>query len=137
MCDASDFALGAVLGQRKDMALHVISYASKTLDNAQANYTTTEKELLAIVYAFDKFRSYLVGNKCIVFTDHATIKFLLSKKEAKPRLIRWILLLQEFDIEIHDKKGAENVVADHLSRIETAPIDSVLINDSIPREQLL
>jgi hypothetical protein len=79
----------------------------------------------------------LVGNKCIVFTDHATIKFLLSKKEAKPRLIRWILLLQEFDIEIHDKKGAENVVADHLSRIETAPIDSVLINDSIPGEQLL
>jgi Ni,Fe-hydrogenase III component G len=137
MCDASDFALGAVLGQRKDKALHVISYASKTLDNAQANYTTTKKELLAIVYAFDKFRSYLVGNKCIVFTDHATIKFLLSKKEAKPRLIRWILLLQEFDIEIHDKKGAENVVVDHLSRIETAPIDSVLINDSIRREQLL
>jgi hypothetical protein len=93
MCDASDFALGAVLGQRKDKALHVISCASKTLDNAQANYATTEKKLLAIVYAFVKFRSYLVGNKCIVFTDHAAIKFLLSKKEAKPRLIRWILLL--------------------------------------------
>jgi hypothetical protein len=78
----------------------------------------------------------LVGNKCIVFTDHAAIKFLLSKKEAKPRLIRWILMLQEFDIEIHDKKGAKNVVVDHLSRIETITIDSVSINDSIPGEQL-
>jgi Ni,Fe-hydrogenase III component G len=85
--------------------LGVVCYASRTLDRAQANYTTTEKELLAIVYAFDKFRPYLVGNKCIVYTDHAAIRYLLSKKDAKPRLIRWILLLQEFEIEIKDKKG--------------------------------
>ncbi|CAM8999252.1 unnamed protein product [Rhodiola kirilowii] len=88
------------------------------LDNAQMNYTTTEKELLAVVYAFEKFRPYLVGSKTIVYTDHAAIKYLMTKKDAKPRLIRWILLLQEFTIEIKDKKGVENVVADHLSRVE-------------------
>ncbi|CAN6711703.1 unnamed protein product [Malus baccata var. baccata] len=116
MCDASDYALGAVLGQRKNKQPHVIYYASRTLNDAQLNYSTTEKELLAVVFALDKFRSYLIGTKVIVFTDHAALKYLFTKKEAKPRLIRWMLLLQEFDIEIRDKKGCENVVADHLSR---------------------
>ena len=74
MCDASDFAVGAVLGQRKDKLVHVIYYASKVLNENQRNYTTTEKELLAIVFAFDKFRSYLIGSKVIVFTDHAALK---------------------------------------------------------------
>lgn len=93
MCDASDYTVGAVLGQRKDKKLHVIYYASRTLDEAQMNYATTEKELLAIVFALDKFRSYLVGAKIVIYTDHAAIRYLLSKKDAKPRLLRWILLL--------------------------------------------
>ncbi|CAN6720969.1 unnamed protein product [Malus baccata var. baccata] len=117
MCDASDYALGAVLGQRKEKRPHVIYYASRTLNDAQLNYSTTEKELLAVVFALDKFRSYLLGTKVIIYTDHAALKYLFIKKEAKPRLIRWMLLLQEFDIEIWDKKGSENVVADHLSRM--------------------
>ena len=100
MCDASDYAVGAVLGQTKDKKQHAIAYASKTLRGPQLNYATTEKELLAIVFAIDKFRSYLVGAKVIVYTDHAALKYLLTKKYAKPRLIRWILLLQEFDLEI-------------------------------------
>ena len=93
MCDASDYAVGVVLGQTKDKKHHAIAYASKTLTGPQLNYATTEKELLAIVFAIDKFRSYLVGAKVIVYTDHTALKYLLTKKDAKPRLIRWILLL--------------------------------------------
>ncbi|XP_050150502.1 uncharacterized protein LOC126625454 [Malus sylvestris] len=135
MCDASDYALGAVLGQRKDKQPHVIYYASRTLNDAQLNYSTTEKELLAVVFALDKFRSYLLGTKVIIYTDHAALKYLLTKKEAKPRLIRWMLLLQEFDIEIRDKKGSENVVADHLSRLvheeDVIPIPETFLDEQL------
>ena len=118
MCDASDRAVGAVLGQQRQNRFQPICYASKTLNETQLNYTTTEKELLAVVFAFDKFRSYLILSKVVVYTDHSALKYLFSKQDARPRLIRWILLLQEFDVEIRDKKGAENFVADHLSRLE-------------------
>ena len=100
MCDASNFAVGAVLGQIKEGKPYVIYYASKLLDDGQINYITTKKELLVIVYAFNKFRAYLVGKKVIVHSDHAMLKYLLSKKDAKPRLLRWILMLQEFDWEV-------------------------------------
>jgi hypothetical protein len=100
MCDASDYAVGAVLGQQKESKVHAIYYASKTLNGAQLNYATTEKELLAVVFAFEKFRSYIVNSKVNLYTDHASINYLLSKKDAKQRMIRWILLLQEFDVEI-------------------------------------
>ncbi|BFG34711.1 hypothetical protein CerSpe_209850 [Prunus speciosa] len=139
MCDASDYAVGAVLGQRRNKLLHVIHYASRTLNDAQRNYTTTEKELLAVIFSLDKFRSYLIGAKVIVYTDHSALKYLLSKKDAKPRLIRWVLLLQEFDLEIRDKKGCENVVADHLSRLisEAKVSDDVApIMEMFPDEQL-
>ena len=95
---------GAVLGQTRDKKHHAIAYACKTLTGPQLNYVTTEKEHLAVVFAIDKFRSYLVGAKIIIYTDHAALKYLLTKKDAKPCLIRWILLLQEFDLEIQDKK---------------------------------
>ncbi|CAL9029872.1 unnamed protein product, partial [Prunus brigantina] len=139
MCDASDYAIGAVLGQRVNKLAHVIYYASRTLNDAQLNYSTTEKELLAVVFALEKFRSYLVGSKVIVYSDHAALRFLLTKKDAKPRLIRWILLLQEFDLEIRDKKGSENVVADHLSPLvdENHGDGKILpLNESFPDEQL-
>ncbi|KAK1626628.1 hypothetical protein QYE76_000943 [Lolium multiflorum] len=135
MCDASDFA-GAVLGQRVDKKLNVIHYASKTLDAAQRNYATTEKELLAVVFACDKFRSYIVDSKVTIHTDHAAIRYLMTKKDAKPRLIRWVLLLQEFDLHIVDRKGADNPVADNLSRLENIAYDPVPVNDSFPNEQL-
>jgi hypothetical protein len=138
MCDASDYAVGAVLGQRIEKLPHVIYYASKTLNDAQLNYSTTENELLAVVFALDKFRSYLLGSKIIIFSDHAALKYLFSKKDAKSRLIRWILLLQEFDIEIRDKKGTENVVADHLSRLTLDYTkDAIPISETFPDEQLM
>ena len=88
-----------------------------------------------MVFAFDKFRPYLIDNKVIVHTDHSAIKYLMIKKDAKPRLIRWVLLLHEFNIEIKDKKGTENLVVDHLSRLE-GPRDKVHVNDNFPNEQL-
>jgi len=136
MCDASNFVVGAVLSQRDGKLPHVIYYASRTLDTAQANYTTTEKELLAVVFALDKFRPYILGSKVIVYIDHAALKFLLKKADSKPRLIRWMLLLQEFDIEILDRSGAHNLVADHLSRIEKGE-DNIPIKDDFPDEVLL
>ncbi|GKA18266.1 reverse transcriptase domain-containing protein [Tanacetum coccineum] len=118
MCDASDFAVREVLGQRKTKHFQPIHYAPKTMTDSQAHYTTTKKELLVVVYAFKKFRPYLVLSKTIVYTDHSALKYMLAKQDAKPRLLRWILLLQEFDVIIHDKKGAENLASDHLSRLE-------------------
>ena len=104
MCDASDFAIGAVLGQREDGKPYVIYYASKTLNEAQRNYTTTEKELLAVVFALDKFCAYLVGCFIVVLTDHSALKYLLAKQDTKARLIRWILLLQEFNLQSKTRK---------------------------------
>ncbi|RVW80990.1 Transposon Ty3-I Gag-Pol polyprotein [Vitis vinifera] len=138
MSDSSDYANGAVLGQREEGKPYVIYYASKSLNDAQRNYTTTEKELLVVVYALDKFRAYLIGSSIVVFTDHSSLKYLLTKQDAKARLIRWILLLQEFNLQIRDKKGVENVVADHLSRLNIAhDTHGLPINDDFPEESLM
>ena len=144
MYDASDLAVGAVLRQRVEGKPYVVYYARKTLNEAQRNFTTTEKELLAIVYALDKFRAYLIGADIIIYTDHSALKYLLTKQNTKARLIRWVLLLQEFNLQIRDKKGFENVIAGHLSRLTIAhnthnppiydefPKDSLLTVDSAP-----
>ncbi|GJW91219.1 reverse transcriptase domain-containing protein [Tanacetum coccineum] len=139
MCDASDYAIGAVLGQRIEKHFRPIHYASKTMTEAESNYTTTEKEMLAVVYAFEKFRSYLIMNKSVVYTDHSALKYLFNKKDAKARLLRWILLLQEFNFSVIDTKGAENYAADHLSRLEN-PYENVFdpkeITETFPLETL-
>ncbi|GJX51330.1 reverse transcriptase domain-containing protein, partial [Tanacetum coccineum] len=139
MCDASDYAIGAVLGQRIEKHFRPIHYASKTMTEAESNYTTTEKEMLAVVYAFEKFRSYLIMNKSVVYTDHSALKYLFNKKDAKARLLRWVLLLQEFDFKVIDTKGAKNYAADHLSRLEN-PYENVFdpkeITETFPLETL-
>nr|GFB02037.1 retrovirus-related Pol polyprotein from transposon 17.6 [Tanacetum cinerariifolium]GFB02078.1 retrovirus-related Pol polyprotein from transposon 17.6 [Tanacetum cinerariifolium] len=123
-CDASDFTIGAVLGQRHEKHFKPIHYASKTMSDAETNYTTTEKEMLAVV---------------IVHTDHSALKYLFPKKDAKARLLWWVLLLQEFNFQVLDTKGAENLAAHHLSRLEN-PYEYVLdpkeINETFPLETL-
>ncbi|KAL0361651.1 UNVERIFIED_CONTAM: Retrovirus-related Pol polyprotein from transposon.6 [Sesamum radiatum] len=138
MCDASNDTLG-VLGQRVEKRFHTIYYASRTMNDAQRNYATTEKELLAVIFAIEKFRPYLLLSKVIVFTDHSALRYLMSKSDAKPRLLRWILLLQEFDLEIKDRRGCENTVADHLSRLNPTYVENMHnspLQDEFPDEQL-
>ncbi|GJZ46344.1 reverse transcriptase domain-containing protein [Tanacetum coccineum] len=130
---------GAILGKRHEKHFSPIQYASKTMNKAESHYTTMEKEMLAVVYAFEKFRSYLILNKSVVYTDHSALKYLFGKKDSKPRLLWWVLLLQEFDFNVIDTKGAENLVANHLSRLEN-PYENVLdpkeVNEKFPLETL-
>ena len=138
MCNASDYAMGAILGQKDDKVFMAIYYSRKTFNEAQENYSTTEKEMLAMVFACEKFRPYILGSYVIIHTDHAAIKYLMAKKEANPRLIRWVLLLQEFDLEIKDKKGCDNVTVDHLSRVEKTTVkeEEKEIVENFPDKQL-
>lgn len=110
--------MGAGLGKWKHKAMHLIHYVIRTLSGAQLNYILTEKEMLAVVFTFDKFRSYIIGSKVIVYTHYAALRYLIEKNESKSRLIHWVLLLQEFDLEICDRKETKNQVVDHLSRLE-------------------
>ena len=118
MCDAKNYAMGAVLGQRTEKMFKAVYYARKTFNEVQENYSTTEKVMLAMVFACEKFKPYILGSHVIIHTDHAAIRYLMEKKDVKLRLIRWVLFLQVFDLEIKDKKGSDNVIADHLSRLE-------------------
>ncbi|GJU84559.1 reverse transcriptase domain-containing protein [Tanacetum coccineum] len=139
MCDARDFTIGVVLGQRHEKHFRPIHYASKSMNEAESHYTTTEKEMLAVVYAFEKFWSYLILNKSIVYTDHFALKYLFAKKDSKARLLWWVLLLQEFTFKVIDTKGAENLAADHLSRLEN-PYENTLdpkeVSEKFPLETL-
>ena len=92
--------------------------------------------MLAMVFACEKFRPYILGSHVIVHTDHVEIKYLMAEKDAKPRLIRWVLLLQEVDLKIKDKKGSDNEIVDYLSRIEK-PIEDereIEIEENFPDE---
>nr|GEU91320.1 reverse transcriptase domain-containing protein [Tanacetum cinerariifolium] len=139
MCDASDFSIGAVLGKHQEKHFRPLHYASKTMTEAETNYTTTKNEILAVVYAFKKFQSYLIMNKSILYTDHSALKYLFAKKDSKARLLRWVLLLQEFTFKVIDTKGAKNLAADHLCQLENPHqnfLDPKEINESFPLKTL-
>ncbi|GJY55211.1 reverse transcriptase domain-containing protein [Tanacetum coccineum] len=138
MCDASDFVVGATLGQKDGKNFHPIYFPSKTLNAAQQNYTVTKKELMAVVFAFEKFRSYLVLSKMIVHTDHSALRHLFKKQDANQHIIHWIPLFKEFDIEIKNRKSTKNVAADHLSQIENDETsDDNEVDDNFSGETLM
>eukprot|EP00253_Pinus_taeda_P032423 PITA_32423 len=121
--DASDTALGAVLGQ-KDLVPYAIYYTSKNLTPTELNYTVTEKEFLAVVHAINKFRHYITGYETFIHTDYSAIRYLMNKPITNGRVTKWLLLLQEFNITLFDRPGNQNIVADFLSRIQKIKKDS-------------
>jgi len=133
--DASDIAVGAVLGQLEDKKPYAIYYISKNLTPAELNYTMTEKEFLAVVHTINKFWLYITGYQVFVHTDHSAISFLMNKPITNGRISHWLLLLQEFDITIVDNPGKDNVVADFLSRL-TIDDNCTPTEDSFPDEYL-
>ncbi|GJY74135.1 reverse transcriptase domain-containing protein [Tanacetum coccineum] len=121
--------------QRIEKHFRPIHYASKTMTEAESNYTTTEKEMLAVVYAFEKFRSYLIMNKSVVYTDHSALKYLFNKKDAKARLLRWVLLLQEFDFKVIDTKTEKLLQLSPLIVLKTLT-KMLLIQKKVPEHFL-
>lgn len=114
--DASNFAIGAVISQRRDNKLRPVMFISRKLNSAEINYTVTEKECLAIIWAIKKFKIYL-DKEFLIYTDHQALKWLLAIKEASGRIMRWILFMQEYKYVITYIKGKKNIIADTLSRI--------------------
>eukprot|EP00253_Pinus_taeda_P033620 PITA_33620 len=132
--DASDTALGFVLGQ-KDLVPYAIYYTSKNLTPTELNYIVTEKEFLAVVHAINKFGHYIIGYENFVCTDHSTIRYLMNKTVTNGRVTRWLLLLKEFNITVLDRPGKQNTVAGFLSRIKNTKADSP-VEDKFPDEYL-
>jgi hypothetical protein len=126
--DSSDTTIGVVLGQEENHLPYAIYFISKNMTPAELNYTVTEKEFLAVIYAINKFRHYITSYSTFVHTDHSTIKYLMNKPITIARVTRWLLLLQEFDITIVDRTGKENVVVDFLTRLK--PDDDTPVDDS-------
>jgi hypothetical protein len=133
--DASDIAIGVVLGQEEDMKPYAIYFISKNLNPAELNYIVTKKEFLAIIHAINKFRHYITGYPVIMYTDRSTIRYLANKPITNGRVTQWLLLLQEFDITIKDRPRRENLVADFLSRIPKTD-DSLTVKDRFPDEHM-
>eukprot|EP00253_Pinus_taeda_P022334 PITA_22334 len=134
--DASNKAIGAYLGQVEEKLPYAIYFFNKNLSKAKMNYTVTEKEFLAIVHSLNKFRHYITGYQTFLHTHHAVIRYLMNKLDVNARIIRWLLLLQQFDLTIVDKPGKENVVVDFLSRLDFLTGEEGIMDDQMPDEHL-
>jgi hypothetical protein len=135
-CDASNIAIGAILAQNihgdRDSPIH---YASRLLNNAEKNYSTTKREALAMIYSVGKFRHYLLANHFVFYVDHQALIYLVNRPVVSERIARWMLLLQEYDFEVAYKPGRSHVMADHLSRIESGE-DPSEVQDQFPDASL-
>lgn len=133
--DASDYTIGVVLGHKDNSIENAIYFISKNLQRPELIYTVTEKELLAVAYALNKFRHYVTGYQIFFHIDHAAIRYLMNKPTISGRLARWLLLLQEFDITIIDKPGRANVIVDFLSRLQSTTslkvIDDYFLDENL------
>ena len=128
--DASNFAIGCILAQPGDHKMDFpVSYASRQLNEAEKNYTTTKREGLGMVYAVKKFRHYLLANKFVFFTDHQALLYLVNKPCNTGRIVRWFLILLEFNFTIVVKKGITHMRADHLSRLTTCEDPTRVLDD--------
>ena len=136
-CDASAVAVGSTLCQPsgKGNRDYPVAFASRQLNPAEKNYTTTERECLAMILSVKKFRHYLLMNKVVFFVDHMAIKYLVNKADLSGRIARWVLLLEEFDYTVQYKPGKKHLRADHLSRLEGEPV-STAIDDDLVDENL-
>jgi len=133
---ASNKVIGEALGQIDEKLPYAIYFVSKNLSKVELNYTVTEKELLAVVNSLNKFRNYITGYQTFVHIDHATIRYFMNKPDVNARIIRWLLLLQQFDLTIIDKPSKENVVVDFLSRIDLPGGEEGMVDDQMPDEYL-
>jgi len=134
--DASHKAIGAALGQVEEKLPYAIYFISKNMSKVGLNYTVTEKELLAVVHSLNKFRHYIIGYQKFVSIDRAAIKYLMNKLYVNARIIRWLLLLQQFDLTIVDKSGKENVVVEFLSRMNLPIGGEGMVDDQLRDEHL-
>jgi len=132
----SNKAIGVALGQVEEKLPYAIYFVSKNLSKAELNYTVTEKELLVVVHSLNKFRHYITGYETFVHMDHATIRYMMNKPDVNARIIRWLLLLQQFDLTIVDKQGKENVFANFLSRLDFPVGEEGMVDDQMPYEHL-
>ena len=133
--DASDTANGMTLGHEEDKKSYAIYFINKNLSPAKLNYTVTEKEFLAIIFAIKKFRHYITGYELFLHTDHYVIKYLMNKPLTSGRVTRSLLLLLEFNITVVDRPRKSNVVVDYLSRLKN-PGEVIHVNDDFPDEHI-
>jgi hypothetical protein len=134
--NVSHSSIGEVMGKKENSLTHVVYFLRKNIAHVELNYTVTEKEFFAVVYAINKFRHYITRYNSFIHTDHSAIRYLMNREITNGIITRWLLLLQEFNITILDRPGKENQVDDFLSRLNNEG-ENTHVDDSFPDENFL